>query len=159
MYTFTRSYIITKKLPGAHNFPTNVESLCVPLTALRTTTVIKRGKDLRSQILNPGVALHAVYLFFHLHYRDIPILCWCDDREPSGEQYSQLSVSVCSWLPAPSRLCHWSQIHVRFKKFFLVSLPMTKEARIYNGKETVFSISGTGKTGQLCVREWDYSIL
>ena len=25
---------------------------------------------------------------------------------------------------------------------------MTKEARIYNGKKTVFSISGTGKPGQ-----------
>ena len=76
MYTFTRSYIITKRLPGAHNFPTNVESLCVPLTALRTT-VIKRGRDLHSRIPNPGVApLYPVYLFFHLHYRDSPILCW-----------------------------------------------------------------------------------
>ena len=26
---------------------------------------------------------------------------------------------------------------------------MTKEARIYNGEKTVFSISGAGKTGQL----------
>ena len=29
---------------------------------------------------------------------------------------------------------------------------MTKEARIYNGKKTVSSISGTGKTGQLHVK-------
>ena len=28
---------------------------------------------------------------------------------------------------------------------------MTKEAIIYNGKETVFSVSGAGKTGQLHV--------
>ena len=30
---------------------------------------------------------------------------------------------------------------------------MTKEARIYNGAETVSSINGAGKTGQLHVKE------
>ena len=30
---------------------------------------------------------------------------------------------------------------------------MTKEARLHNGKETTSSISGAGKTGQLCVKE------
>ena len=30
---------------------------------------------------------------------------------------------------------------------------MTKEARIYNGENTVFSVSGAGKTGQLHVKE------
>ena len=30
---------------------------------------------------------------------------------------------------------------------------MTKEARIYNGEKTISSISGTGKTGELYVRE------
>ena len=30
---------------------------------------------------------------------------------------------------------------------------MTKEARIYNGEKTAFSISGAGKTGQLHVKE------
>ena len=29
---------------------------------------------------------------------------------------------------------------------------MTKEPRIYNGEKTVSSISGAGKTGQLCVK-------
>ena len=29
---------------------------------------------------------------------------------------------------------------------------MTKEAKIYNGKKTVSSTSGAGKTGQLCKR-------
>ena len=32
------------------------------------------------------------------------------------------------------------------------TLFLTKEARIYNGAKTVSSISGDGKTGQLCVR-------
>ena len=30
---------------------------------------------------------------------------------------------------------------------------MTKEARIYNGEKTAYSISGAGKTGQLHVNE------
>ena len=30
---------------------------------------------------------------------------------------------------------------------------MTKEAKIYNGEKTVSSISGTGKTGQLHVKQ------
>ena len=30
---------------------------------------------------------------------------------------------------------------------------MTKEARIYNGEETVCSINDIGKTGQLCAKE------
>ena len=30
---------------------------------------------------------------------------------------------------------------------------MTKEARIYSGRKTLSSISGTGKTGQLHVKE------
>ena len=29
-----------------------------------------------------------------------------------------------------------------------------KEARIYSGEKTVSSISGTGKTEQLCIKEW-----
>ena len=33
------------------------------------------------------------------------------------------------------------------------TLPLTKEARIYDGEETASSISGAGKTGQLCVKE------
>ena len=36
---------------------------------------------------------------------------------------------------------------------------MTKEARMYNGEKTVFSISGAGKTGQLHLKEWlEYSL-
>ena len=33
------------------------------------------------------------------------------------------------------------------------NLPLTKETRIYNGAKIVSSISGTGKTGQLHVKE------
>ena len=33
------------------------------------------------------------------------------------------------------------------------TLFLTKEARIYNGANTTFSISGAGKTGQLHVKE------
>ena len=33
------------------------------------------------------------------------------------------------------------------------TLFLTKKARIYNGKGTVSSISGAGKTGQLCIKE------
>ena len=35
----------------------------------------------------------------------------------------------------------------------LVTLSLTKEARIYHGEKTVSSISGAGKTGQLHVKE------
>ena len=30
---------------------------------------------------------------------------------------------------------------------------MAKEARLYNGEKTVSSITGAGKTGQLCVKK------
>jgi len=30
---------------------------------------------------------------------------------------------------------------------------MTKEARIYNGAKSASSVSGAGKTGELCVKE------
>ena len=33
------------------------------------------------------------------------------------------------------------------------ALFLTKEARIYNGAKTASSISGAGKTGQLCAKE------
>ena len=32
-------------------------------------------------------------------------------------------------------------------------LSLTKKARIYNGEKTASSISGAGKTGQLCIKE------
>ena len=32
-------------------------------------------------------------------------------------------------------------------------LSMTKKARIYNEEKTVSSVSGSGETGQLCVKE------
>ena len=32
------------------------------------------------------------------------------------------------------------------------TLSLTKEAKIYNGQKTVYSTSGAGKTGQLCVK-------
>ena len=35
------------------------------------------------------------------------------------------------------------------------TLSMLKEAKIYNGEKTVSSISGTGKIGQLYVKEWN----
>ena len=34
----------------------------------------------------------------------------------------------------------------------MVTLPLIKEARIYNGEKTVSSVSGTWKTGQLHVK-------
>ena len=33
------------------------------------------------------------------------------------------------------------------------TLSLAKEARIYNGEKTASSISGSGKTGQLCVKK------
>ena len=33
------------------------------------------------------------------------------------------------------------------------TLSLTKEARVYNEEKTTFSVSGAGKTGQLCVKE------
>ena len=35
----------------------------------------------------------------------------------------------------------------------MVNSPMTKEARIYSGEKTVYSVSGVGKTGQPPVKE------
>ena len=35
----------------------------------------------------------------------------------------------------------------------MVNLSMSKEARLYNGDETVFSINGAEKTGQLHAKE------
>ena len=40
------------------------------------------------------------------------------------------------------------QIHVP-----MGTLSLAKEAKIYNGKETVSSVSGAGKTGQPLVKE------
>ena len=40
----------------------------------------------------------------------------------------------------------------------MVNLSLIKEARIYNGEKTASSISGTGKTGQLHVKELEYSL-
>ena len=39
------------------------------------------------------------------------------------------------------------------------TLSLTKEAKIYNGEKTITSISGAGKTGQLCVckrMKWEH---
>ena len=41
----------------------------------------------------------------------------------------------------------------RDKPTHMVTLPLIKEARIYNGEKTVSSVSGAGKTGQLHVKE------
>ena len=43
----------------------------------------------------------------------------------------------------------------RNKPMHLWAPYLTKEARIYDGEETASSISGAGKTGQLCVKEWN----
>ena len=39
----------------------------------------------------------------------------------------------------------------------MVTLSMTKEARIYNGAKAASSISGAGKTEQLHVKEGNYN--
>ena len=38
------------------------------------------------------------------------------------------------------------------------TLFLTKEARIYNGTKIASSVNGAGKTGQLHVKEWEYSL-
>ena len=35
----------------------------------------------------------------------------------------------------------------------MINLSTTEEVRMYNGEKTVSSVSGTGKTGQLRVKE------
>ena len=35
----------------------------------------------------------------------------------------------------------------------MVTLCLIKEARVYNGEKTAFSISGAGETGQIHVKE------
>ena len=37
------------------------------------------------------------------------------------------------------------------------TLSLTKEARIYNGLKTISLTSGSGKTGQLPVKEWNWN--
>ena len=37
------------------------------------------------------------------------------------------------------------------------TLFLTKEARIYNGAKTAFSMSNAQKTGQLHVKEWNWN--
>ena len=37
----------------------------------------------------------------------------------------------------------------------MITLSLTKKARIDNGEKTASSISGAGKTGQLHVKEWN----
>ena len=39
------------------------------------------------------------------------------------------------------------------KHLWTGTLPLTKEAKIYNGEKTISLTSGTGKTGQLLVKE------
>ena len=39
----------------------------------------------------------------------------------------------------------------------MVTLSLTKEARIYNGEKTVSLIIDAGKTGQLHIKEWIYN--
>jgi len=36
----------------------------------------------------------------------------------------------------------------------MVNSSMTKKAWLYQGEKMVSSISGAGKTGQLCAKEW-----
>ena len=42
---------------------------------------------------------------------------------------------------------------LRNKPIYMVNYSMTNEGRIYNGKKTVSSISGVGKTEQLHVKQ------
>ena len=35
------------------------------------------------------------------------------------------------------------------------NLTLTKKARIYNREKIVSSTSGAGKTGQVCIKEWN----
>ena len=35
------------------------------------------------------------------------------------------------------------------------TLLLTKEARIYSGEKTVSIVNGSGKTGQLCLKQWN----
>ena len=37
------------------------------------------------------------------------------------------------------------------------TLPLTKEAKIYNGEKTISLTSGAGMTGQPPVKEWNYN--
>ena len=48
-----------------------------------------------------------------------------------------------------------SQRPVKPTHTLMVNQSMTKEARIYNWKKTISSVSGAGKTGQLLVKEWN----
>ena len=43
----------------------------------------------------------------------------------------------------------------RNKPMPMGTLFLTKEARIYSGAKTAFSINGAGKTGQIHVKEWN----
>ena len=48
----------------------------------------------------------------------------------------------------------WNKIEtLEITHLSMGTLCLAKEARIYNGEKRASSISGTGKTGQLCAKE------
>ena len=46
---------------------------------------------------------------------------------------------------------------VRKKPVHILSISLWEEPRIYNGEDTVSSVTGVRKTGQLCAKEWNWT--
>ena len=78
-------------------------------------------------------------------------------RLPGFRLYCKASIIKTVWYCYKSRNIDWWE-KIENPEISLCTygqLIYDKEARLYNGGKTVFSISGAEKTGQLYVKEWN----